>query len=1314
LTNAVSTSSPTAGATGYDVFLSHNGADKAAVQDIALRLRQAGIEPFFDKWHLVPGEAWQEALERALDESRTCAVFLGPKGFGPWENVEMRAALSRRVADAEYRVIPVLLPGAALPERGRLPRFLAQVTWVDFRPGLDDAAAFDRLVSGIRGLAPETGAEGTEAGSREAIVCPFRGLEVFDEAHAEYFFGREALTQHLVEQLRADRFLAVLGASGSGKSSVVRAGLIPELRRGALPGSADWDVVLVRPGPNPMETLATRLVGLVGPGGDALGTRASILETLNRDERGLHTIVQLAVDGGSADDRVVIVVDQFEEIFTLVHDDTERSKFVAALLYASSVAGGPTVVVTTMRADFFGKCAAIPGLAARLSERDVLVAPMVPEELRQAMILPAEKVGLQFEKGLVDTILADVGTEPGSLPLLQHTLLELFEGRRGRWLTIDHYRAIGGVKGAIAKRAETIYERLSPAQQAAARRILLRLTQPGEGTEDTRRRASVMELVPAGSGGESVEAVVNELAEARLLTTSREESGQEIVDVAHEALIRGWPRLHSWVAENPVALRIHRDLTRAAEAWADNNRERSFLFAGPRLDETAAFAARNPDDLNELERSFVTASKRARQTRTFRLVALAAAASIVVAALGGMAFIQADQANRSAEQATRAAAQASTNALLSSSVSAARESPATALRVSTEALVRGEELGMDLTQLRNAVTGMLDTGRYAYLPGPIEQAWTDPGGRIIVVAPADGPARITDTGDGRVIAELPGTLDSVTFSGHPDAGLFVLSYDDRVEVRRLADGSIVDMTEPILDVAIDDGQVGQTMVIEYAGVDDENSEEVVVAAPSEIRSVVDGSLVRKLAGPASSTLLAPGAERFAAVSYEAGGVGIVRLSDGSEVEVIESGGGASVEPSPRGQTFVLSDDADCSLHSLDPRSELALGEFCGAEFSPDGGTLVGYGEEGLALFDVRAARPLARIDGPWSVQAFSPTIPADTIVLGTEEETRLVSTGTGKVLTKLDSGVPEVEEPAEGEEPAPGDEAQEPAVRYSPDGSLVFIDTDQTQVLVSSRTGETVLEGAAVPMTGGGPVVGPEGVVGLDFSSDGEWLWVAMSTIPAEVRPTSAPTASTGLTSEDSFWPGSDGALAVGWTGLRRIDASGATVLVEVAEEASMDVLAFEPGEKPEIAVVTFEDENLTTTSAALLDRDGTLRPLDGPIPVEASFSADEEHRFVLLKDNAGHVTIWDRVGEPVLLASIDGLSLATWAPDGRWLLTSSPTGDAYLIDLEWLSRVRGADRSEAVDWLEARVCDGPVRRLVEDAALEQQLGERPHSCQNP
>ncbi|HKR58533.1 MAG TPA: toll/interleukin-1 receptor domain-containing protein, partial [Pyrinomonadaceae bacterium] len=198
----------------FDVFLSHNSQDKPAVEALARQLEdKANLKVWLDKWNLVPGEPWQEALEEALDLSSTCAVFIGPSGIGPWHNEEMRSALDQRVRERNFRVIPLLLPGAKLPNRGGLPRFLSRLTWVDFRKGLDDAEAFHLLVCGVKGTPPGR-TDPTPAGL-PAIECPYRGLEVFDEAHAPFFFGREAMSDHLVEALRNTCFLAVVGASGS-------------------------------------------------------------------------------------------------------------------------------------------------------------------------------------------------------------------------------------------------------------------------------------------------------------------------------------------------------------------------------------------------------------------------------------------------------------------------------------------------------------------------------------------------------------------------------------------------------------------------------------------------------------------------------------------------------------------------------------------------------------------------------------------------------------------------------------------------------------------------------------------------------------------------------------------------------------------------------------------------------------------------------------------------------------------------------------------------------------------------------------------
>jgi hypothetical protein len=228
----------------YDVFLSHNSTDKPAVEALARRLVQAGVQPWLDTWNLIPGEPFQEAIEEALDRCATCTIFVGPSGTGPWQNEEMRAAIQRRVEERRagerpFRVIPVLLPGAERGERSRLPSFLVATTWVEFRRTLDDEEPFHRLVCGIRGLAPGP-APGEAAYEGE---CPYRGLRFFDMQHAPFFFGREALTEWLLNELRGDnRFLAIVGPSGSGKSSLARAGLVAALertrsRRGSRPGS---------------------------------------------------------------------------------------------------------------------------------------------------------------------------------------------------------------------------------------------------------------------------------------------------------------------------------------------------------------------------------------------------------------------------------------------------------------------------------------------------------------------------------------------------------------------------------------------------------------------------------------------------------------------------------------------------------------------------------------------------------------------------------------------------------------------------------------------------------------------------------------------------------------------------------------------------------------------------------------------------------------------------------------------------------------------------------------------------------------------
>ena len=444
----------------YDVFLSHSGPDKPAVEELAKRLIEKGIKPFLDKWNLIPGDPWQEALEEALIKSTACAVFIGPGGFSPWHNEEMRAAVEHRVSGSRggYRVIPVVLPGASRPGEEGLPRFLLRTTWVKFSRTLDDGEAFHNLVCGIRGIPPGPGqGKGIFEGE-----CPYRGLEPFRPEHAPFFFGRKAQIDWLLENRLAPiarsgparRFLTILGPSGSGKSSLALAGLVPALRAGKVDGSLTWPIALLRPGYDLFENLTfelSKLKDLAGSGPALLARTCEYLRVrdFGDDPRALHIFARYALDGAPAARRLVVLVDQFEEVFTLCPAEREptRRAFIDTLLHAATVVGGPVLVLLTMRVDFLGKCASYPALAAALSDGQELVGPMSEDELRLAIERPAFLVGCELEPGLTERLLHDVEGQPGALPLLQYTLWELWQRCVDRCLTLAAYREIGGVQG---------------------------------------------------------------------------------------------------------------------------------------------------------------------------------------------------------------------------------------------------------------------------------------------------------------------------------------------------------------------------------------------------------------------------------------------------------------------------------------------------------------------------------------------------------------------------------------------------------------------------------------------------------------------------------------------------------------------------------------------------------------------------------------------------------------------------------------------------------------------------------------------------
>ncbi|WP_329375877.1 nSTAND1 domain-containing NTPase [Streptomyces sp. NBC_01483] len=399
---------------------------------------------------------------------------------------------------------------------------------------------------------------------------PYKGLARFETGDHDHFFGRDRLTTDLLDLLRRRRFTAVFGPSGSGKSSLLRAGLIPTLQR-----TQDAN-------------LRPAAIRILTPGDRPAHTHARLLDPSNS-----------GVDGARVD--TFLIVDQFEETFTLCQDPTERARFIHLLLAARRPESRLRVLIA-VRADFYGHCAEQHDLSDALRDAHLLAGPMSPAELREAIVKPAAAAGLTVERALTSRLVDEVTDAPGGLPLLSHVLLETWRRRRGKTLTMAGYEAAGGLGAAVAKTAEHVYNRFTEGQARAARRMLLRLVTPGDGTPDTRRPTERAEL--QATGGQETAQVLEALTAARLLTLDG-----DTVDLAHEALLTAWPRLRGWIEQDRERLRAHRKLTEAARAWADLGRDLGALYRGTRLATThEEFGPERSADLTELERDFLTAS----------------------------------------------------------------------------------------------------------------------------------------------------------------------------------------------------------------------------------------------------------------------------------------------------------------------------------------------------------------------------------------------------------------------------------------------------------------------------------------------------------------------------------------------------------------------------------------------------------------------------------------------------------------------------------------------------------------------------------
>lgn len=450
----------------------------------------------------------------------------------------------------------------------------------------------------------------------DAQPSPYRGLAFFRQEDAEYFFGRDDLIGELVDRLGAQLGdggpLIVTGSSGAGKSSLLRAGLIPALARMDLRprGAPRWAARVLTPGSDPLAQLA---MWLATP---ARLTIRELRERLRRDPGELAAVLRAASQ--RTGEQVLLVVDQFEELFTACEDESARRAFVEALAAAAGPASG-TAVLLGLRAGYFGRCARYPELVPAL-ERALVVTPMSLAEVRQAIEKPAERAGLTLEKGLVELLLSDLG-DTVSLPLLSHALLTTWRHREGDLLTLAGYRATGGIQQAVGRTADELYDRLDEISREVARRLVVRLVRIGDGTGDTRRRLPLSELMSSTSEVTAAQHVLNELTRARLIRIDRDTADSvEFVEIAHEALLRAWPRLQKWISVDRAGLLVRQQLTEAAVTWDRHQRDPEYLYPSSRLAEVHAWLREHHTEglLGPTEQAFVDASRQRRRAAVRR------------------------------------------------------------------------------------------------------------------------------------------------------------------------------------------------------------------------------------------------------------------------------------------------------------------------------------------------------------------------------------------------------------------------------------------------------------------------------------------------------------------------------------------------------------------------------------------------------------------------------------------------------------------------------------------------------------------------